>query len=146
MLEVTGLHTGYGGMDVIHGIDLAVGAGEIVALVGANGAGKSTLVMTICGNPRARGGTIRHDGGDITHLPTFEIMRRRLAQSPEGQRIFSRMSVHENLLMDARGRRARWRRTWSGCSRCPLARRSGWRSAVARSRAASRRCWRSAVR
>ena len=75
--------------------------GEIVTLIGANGAGKSTLMMTICGNPRARSGHIAHEGQDITHWPTHEIMRRGIAQAPEGRRIFNRMTVHENLLMGA---------------------------------------------
>jgi branched-chain amino acid transport system ATP-binding protein len=72
-----------------------------VALIGANGAGKSTLLMTICGNPRARAGTIRLDGEDITAMPTHEIVRRGVAQVPEGRRIFPRMSVFENLQMGA---------------------------------------------
>jgi branched-chain amino acid transport system ATP-binding protein len=83
----------------LHGVDLDVNEGEIVTLIGANGAGKSTLMMTICGNPRAREGEIRFNGEDITQLPTHEIARRKLAQSPEGRRIFSRMTVLENLQM-----------------------------------------------
>jgi branched-chain amino acid transport system ATP-binding protein len=83
----------------LHGVDLDVNEGEIVTLIGANGAGKSTLMMTICGNPRAREGGIRFNGEDITQLPTHEIARRKLAQSPEGRRIFSRMTVLENLQM-----------------------------------------------
>ena len=75
--------------------------GEIVTLIGANGAGKSTLLMTICGNPRARGGKITFDGEDITALPTHQIVRRGVAQVPEGRRIFARMSVYENLQMGA---------------------------------------------
>ena len=75
--------------------------GEIVTLIGANGAGKSTLMMTICGNPRAREGRILFEGRDITNLPTHEIARLRIAQSPEGRRIFPRMTVFENLQMGA---------------------------------------------
>ena len=75
--------------------------GEIVTLIGANGAGKSTLLMTICGNPRARAGRITFDGEDITALPTHQIVRRGVAQVPEGRRIFARMSVYENLQMGA---------------------------------------------
>jgi branched-chain amino acid transport system ATP-binding protein len=85
----------------LKGVDMDVNEGEIVTLIGANGAGKSTLMMTICGNPRAREGTVVFDGEDITRLPTHEIARRRLAQSPEGRRIFSRMTVLENLQMGA---------------------------------------------
>jgi len=85
----------------LRGVDLDVNPGEIVALIGANGAGKSTLMMTICGNPRARHGTVTFDGRDITRLPTHEIARLKLAQSPEGRRIFPRMTVLENLQMGA---------------------------------------------
>ena len=94
----------YGAIQALKGVDLDVNQGEIVTLIGSNGAGKSTLMMTICGNPRARDGEIHYNGSDITRLPTFEIMRRGLAQSPEGRRIFPRMSVHENLLMGSYGR------------------------------------------
>jgi branched-chain amino acid transport system ATP-binding protein len=80
-------------------VDLDVHQGEIVTLIGANGAGKSTLMMTIFGDPRAREGAIRFRGRDITRLPTHEIARLRIAQSPEGRRIFSRMTVRENLQM-----------------------------------------------
>src|SRR5258706_13661603 len=101
MLEVRGVATFYGAIQALHGVDLDVAQGEIVTLIGANGAGKSTLLMTVCGNPRARVGTIRLDGEDITHLPTHEIVRRGVAQVPEGRRIFPRMSVFENLQMGA---------------------------------------------
>jgi branched-chain amino acid transport system ATP-binding protein len=101
ILSVTGVETFYGAIQALHGVDLEVAKGEIVALIGANGAGKSTLLMTICGNPRARAGTIRLDGEDITALPTHEIVRRGVAQVPEGRRIFPRMSVFENLQMGA---------------------------------------------
>jgi branched-chain amino acid transport system ATP-binding protein len=101
MLEVRGVTAFYGAIQALHGVDLDVGKGEIVTLIGANGAGKSTLLMTICGNPRARGGAIRLEGNDITNLPTHEIVRRGVAQVPEGRRIFPRMSVFENLQMGA---------------------------------------------
>ena len=101
LLSVRGVHTFYGRVEALKGVDLDVSAGEIVTLIGANGAGKSTLMMTICGNPRARQGSIVFDGRDITHLPTHEIARFKLAQSPEGRRIFSRMTVLENLQMGA---------------------------------------------
>jgi branched-chain amino acid transport system ATP-binding protein len=70
-------------------------------MIGANGAGKSTLMMTICGNPKPRSGRVIFDGRDITNLPTHEIMRLGIAQSPEGRRIFPRMTVMENLQMGA---------------------------------------------
>ena len=76
-------------------------AGEIVTLIGANGAGKSTLTMTMCGTPRARSGSIVHDGQDIAPGPMHAIMRRGFAQAPEGRHIFNRMTVHENLPIGA---------------------------------------------
>ncbi len=104
LLKLTGVTAYYGAIQALKGVDLEVNKGEIVTLIGSNGAGKSTLMMTICGNPRARDGHIHYDSQEITRLPTFEIMRRGLAQSPEGRRIFPRMTVHENLLMGAFGR------------------------------------------
>jgi branched-chain amino acid transport system ATP-binding protein len=101
MLEVRAVTTFYGAIQALHGVDLDVAKGEIVTLIGANGAGKSTLLMTICGNPRARTGTIRLEGADITRLATHEIIRLGVAQVPEGRRIFPRMSVLENLQMGA---------------------------------------------
>jgi branched-chain amino acid transport system ATP-binding protein len=101
LLTVRGVKTFYGRVMALKGVDLEVNEGEIVTLIGANGAGKSTLMMTVCGNPRAREGTIYFAGHDITRLPTHEIARLRLAQAPEGRRIFSRMTVLENLQMGA---------------------------------------------
>jgi branched-chain amino acid transport system ATP-binding protein len=101
LLSVRDVSTFYGKIQALRSVDLDVAAGEIVTLIGANGAGKSTLMMTICGNPRAREGSIVFDGHDITRLPTHEIARLRIAQSPEGRRIFSRMTVMENLQMGA---------------------------------------------
>jgi branched-chain amino acid transport system ATP-binding protein len=101
LLSVRGVTAFYGRVQALKGVDLDVNAGEIVALIGANGAGKSTLMMTVCGNPRARDGTITFDGRDITQLPTHEIARLKLSQSPEGRRIFPRMTVLENLQMGA---------------------------------------------
>jgi branched-chain amino acid transport system ATP-binding protein len=101
MLEVKGVATFYGAIQALHGVDLEVGKGEVVTLIGANGAGKSTLLMTICGSPRARAGSIKLDGEEISGLPTHEIVRRGVAQVPEGRRIFPRMTVYENLQMGA---------------------------------------------
>ncbi len=101
MLTIRGVKTYYGKIIALKGVDLDVNQGEIVTLIGANGAGKSTLMMTIFGNPRAREGTITFDGRDITRMPTHEIARLSIAQSPEGRRIFARMSVYENLQMGA---------------------------------------------
>jgi branched-chain amino acid transport system ATP-binding protein len=120
LLSVRGVKTFYGRVMALKGVDIDINEGEIVTLIGANGAGKSTLIMTICGNPRAREGTIEFAGRDITNLPTHQIARLKLAQAPEGRRIFSRMSVFENLQMGA--------------------------IAAARYRAASNKCWQSRAR
>jgi branched-chain amino acid transport system ATP-binding protein len=101
LLIVRGVETYYGRIIALKGVDLDVHEGEIVALIGANGAGKSTLMMTICGDPRARHGEIIFDGEDITDLPTHDIAALKIAQSPEGRRIFPRMTVLENLQMGA---------------------------------------------
>src|SRR5215472_6217912 len=101
MLKVSGIHTFYGNIEALRGVDLEIGAGEIVTLIGANGAGKSTLLMTVCGRPQAALGQILFEGRDITRLPTFEIVRLGIAQAPEGRRIFSGMTVRENLQMGA---------------------------------------------
>ena len=101
LLSVRGVKSFYGAIMALKGVALDVHAGEIVTLIGANGAGKSTLMMTICGNPRAREGSIHYRGRDITNLPTHEIARLRIAQSPEGRRIFPRMTVRENVQMGA---------------------------------------------
>jgi branched-chain amino acid transport system ATP-binding protein len=101
LLCVRGVKTYYGSIAALRGVDMDVGEGEIVALIGANGAGKSTLMMTIFGNPRAREGQIIFAGRDITQLPTHEIAALNIAQAPEGRRIFLRMSVMENLQMGA---------------------------------------------
>jgi branched-chain amino acid transport system ATP-binding protein len=101
LLAIRDLRAAYGNIEALKGIDLDVNRGEIVALIGANGAGKSTLMMTIFGRPRARSGEILFDGEDITQTPTHQLARLRIAQSPEGRRIFPRMSVAENLQMGA---------------------------------------------
>ena len=91
----------YGKLPVLHDVNIDIKLGEIVALIGANGAGKTTTMMTICGRPRASQGRIVFDGADITQLPTHDIARLRIAQAPEGRRIFPRMTVMENLQMGA---------------------------------------------
>jgi branched-chain amino acid transport system ATP-binding protein len=101
LLSVDRVKTYYGNIIALRGVDMTVSTGEIVTLIGANGAGKSTLMMTICGNPRAREGSIVFDGIDITNMPTHDIMRLSIAQAPEGRRIFPRMTVLENLQMGA---------------------------------------------
>jgi branched-chain amino acid transport system ATP-binding protein len=101
MLATRGVHTFYGNIEALKGVDIEVSPGEIVTLIGANGAGKSTLLMTICGNPRPREGQIIVEGQDVTGLPTFRIMQLGIAHAPEGRRIFPRMTVLENLQMGA---------------------------------------------
>lgn len=101
LLSVRGVKTYYGNIIALKGVDLDVNEGEIVTIIGANGAGKSTLMMTVFGKPQAREGQIIFNGHDITRMPTHEIARLRIAQSPEGRRIFPRMTVFENLQMGA---------------------------------------------
>ncbi|MDX2101128.1 MAG: ABC transporter ATP-binding protein [Alphaproteobacteria bacterium] len=101
MLHIRGLRTFYGAIEALKGVDLDVAEGEIVTIIGANGAGKSTLLMSICGKPKPREGSVSFLGERINGLPIHHIMRRGIAQSPEGRRIFPRMTVRENLMMGA---------------------------------------------
>jgi len=101
LLALRGVKAYYGNVIALRGVDVEVNEGEIVALIGANGAGKSTLMMTVFGNPRASDGAIRFAGRDITALPTHAIAKLRIAQAPEGRRIFARMTVMENLQIGA---------------------------------------------
>ena len=101
LLSLRGVETFYGKIQALKGIDIDVNQGEIATLIGANGAGKSTTMMTIFGSPRARRGEIRFDGHDITRMAPHDIARLNIAQSPEGRRIFPRMTVYENLQMGA---------------------------------------------
>lgn len=99
MLRLEEVRTFYGAIQALHDVSIEVRRGEIVTLIGSNGAGKTTTLMTICGNPRAGTGRVYYEGEDITRLPTHEIMRKGIAISPEGRRIFPGMTVMENLLM-----------------------------------------------
>lgn len=99
MLELEQISTHYGSICAVNEVSLHVNKGEIVSLIGSNGAGKTSLLMTVCGNPRATGGTIHFEGEDITNLPTHHIMQRGIAISPEGRRIFPDLTVIENLQM-----------------------------------------------
>jgi branched-chain amino acid transport system ATP-binding protein len=101
VLEVNDIHTYYGSIHALKGISLEVRAGEIVTLLGANGAGKTTTLRSINGLNRPRQGSIKFEGRDITQTPAHEIVRRGIAQSPEGRRLFPRMTVVENLEMGA---------------------------------------------
>jgi branched-chain amino acid transport system ATP-binding protein len=101
MLEFKNVSTHYGPIQALHDVSLQVHQGEIVSLIGANGAGKTTLLSTLCGDPRASSGQVLFEGEDITNKKTFEIMRGDIAIVPEGRRIFSRLTVEENLHMGA---------------------------------------------
>ena len=101
LLEVRDLRAGYGPIEVLKGISLSVDAGEIVAIIGANGAGKTTTLMSISGCVRPRAGSIRFAGQPIDRLPAHEIVKLGLCQSPEGRKIFPRLTVLENLQMGA---------------------------------------------
>ena len=97
LLEIRDLHSGYGRVEVLRGVGLQVGAGEIVALLGSNGAGKSTLNNVVCGLFPAWSGSVRFDGADITHAHYRAIVQAGLIQVPEGRRVFPNLSVRENL-------------------------------------------------
>ena len=101
ILELENVHTFYGSIEALKGVSLEVRGGEIVTLLGANGAGKSTTLRSINGLNRPREGRIRFQGEDITNEPAHTIVKRGIAQSPEGRRLFPRMSVLENLQMGA---------------------------------------------
>jgi len=101
LLRVEDVTARYGKLAVLHGVSVDVQPGEIVALIGANGAGKTTLMMTIFGRPRASEGKILFEDHDITAFPPHNIAHLGIAQSPEGRRIFPRMTVFENLQMGA---------------------------------------------
>jgi branched-chain amino acid transport system ATP-binding protein len=105
LLEVEDIHTFYGGIEALKGISLTVEEGEVVTLIGSNGAGKSTTLRSISGLTPATVGSIRFDGREITRLPAQQIVGRGIAQSPEGRRCFSRMTVRENLDLGAYSRR-----------------------------------------
>jgi branched-chain amino acid transport system ATP-binding protein len=111
VLEIKSLHAGYGAIEVLRGVDLLVGAGEIVALLGSNGAGKSTLNNNVSGLYRPFGGTIAFDGQDIAGAPSTRIVDAGLVQVPEGRRVFPNLSVRENLELGSyrrgRGERAK---------------------------------------
>ena len=101
MLRLEDVHTRYGRVEALKGVSIDVRQGEIVTIIGANGAGKSTLLMTVCGSPRASAGRVLFEGQDISRLATYDIVNLGISQSPEGRRIFPRMSVLENLQMGA---------------------------------------------
>ena len=101
ILELEDVHTYYGSIHALKGVSLHVDKGEIVTLIGSNGAGKSTTLKTISGITPARQGSVRMGGDEITRTPAHEIVRRGVGHAPEGRRVFSRMTVYENLQMGA---------------------------------------------
>src|SRR5262245_17491380 len=101
LLELMNVHSYYGNIHALKGISLTVGKGEIVTLIGANGAGKSTTLRTISGIIQPRQGEVRLDGKRIDQLPAHKVVEQGVLQSPEGRRIFPRLSVRENLEMGA---------------------------------------------
>ncbi|PYN30458.1 MAG: ABC transporter ATP-binding protein [Candidatus Rokuibacteriota bacterium] len=107
MLELADVHTYYGNIRALRGVSLTVAQGEIVTLIGSNGAGKTTTLKTILGTTRPRRGTVTFSGQRLDTLATDRIVRLGIAQSPEGRRIFARMTVLENLELGAFARKDR---------------------------------------
>ena len=105
MLEISGLSSHYGRIQAVRGIDIVVGEGELVALVGANGAGKTTLLRCISGVQPMTGGSIKFEGTDITNMPADKRVELGIAQVPEGRQVFGPMSVEDNLRLGAYRRR-----------------------------------------
>ena len=101
MLEVNDIHCAYDNVPVIHGISLEVNEGEMVAILGANGAGKSTMMRTIAGLMHPTSGSIKLEGEEISHLPAYKSIKLGLSYVPEGRRLFSKLSVRENLELGA---------------------------------------------
>jgi branched-chain amino acid transport system ATP-binding protein len=105
MLEVNDIHTFYGHIEALKGVSLTVGRGEVVTLIGSNGAGKSTTLRAISGTHKPRSGSVKLAGRDIHHMPAHEVVALGIAHSPEGRKVFSRMTVYENLQMGAFSRK-----------------------------------------
>lgn len=101
LLEIKNLHVSYGAINAIKGIDLHVKKGEVVTILGANGAGKTTTLRTISGLLKSSEGSINFDGKDITSVAAHDIVTLGMSHSPEGRRVFSTLSVEENLMMGA---------------------------------------------
>ena len=101
LLALEGLKVAYGGIQAVRGIDLVVGKGELVCLIGANGAGKTTTLKGITGLQPVSGGTVRYEGEDVTGAPAFQLVRRGLAMVPEGRGVFGGLTIEENLAMGA---------------------------------------------
>jgi len=104
LLELRKLAVAYGGIQAVKGIDLTVGQGELVCLIGANGAGKTTTLKGVCGLLPVRSGSVHYEGDDVTGRPAFELVRRGLAMVPEGRGVFGALTIDENLAMGAYAR------------------------------------------
>jgi len=101
ILKLKDIHSGYDGVPVIFGISLSINAGELVSIVGGNGAGKSTIMRTIAGLMHSTQGVVEFKGDDISQIPAHETLRRGISYVPEGRRLFSKLSVRENLELGA---------------------------------------------
>ena len=139
MLHIENLHTHYGPIEALKGIDLDIHEGEIVTLIGANGAGKSTLLNTICGSPRASAGKIEYRGENLTRVPTHKISQRGIALVPEGRRIFPALTIEENLELGG-SHQSKAKKAWSTSTSFSRASWSGAASARAPSPAANSKC------
>ena len=147
LLDISGLEAGYGESQVLFGVDLAVGAGEVVSLMGRNGMGKTTTVRALMGLLPVQAGQIRFEGRPIAGEPPFRIAQAGIGLVPEGRQIFPTLTVEENLIATAASRNGSAQQAGRSNASTPSCR--GWPSAAAtsatRSRAASSRCWRSAA-
>ena len=147
MLSFDKVSAHYGKIQALHEVSLHINQGEIVTLIGANGAGKTTLLGTLCGDPRATSGRIVFDDKDITDWQTAKIMREAVAIVPEGRRVFSRMTVEENLAMGGFfADRVSSRPASNGCMSCFHVCMSAVFSGRAPCPAVNSRCWRLVVR
>ena len=104
LLSLRKLEVAYGGIQAVKGIDLEVGLGELVCLIGANGAGKTTTLKGICGLLPVKAGKIHYAGADVTGKPAFRLVQRGLAMVPEGRGVFGALTIEENLAMGAYSR------------------------------------------
>jgi branched-chain amino acid transport system ATP-binding protein len=107
LLELKRLEVAYGGIHAVKGIDLSVGDGELVCLIGANGAGKTTTLKAVCGLQPVKAGRVEYAGEDISGMPSFALVRRGLAMVPEGRGVFGTLTIEENLAMGAYSRNDR---------------------------------------
>ena len=118
LLAIESLHGGYGEMDILHGVDLEVGADEIVAIIGPNGAGKSTLIKGVFGLIRITKGRIRFDGADVTGMAPEKLVAMGLSYVPQERNVFPNLTVQENLEMAPFSPKAISRRRWTRSMSC----------------------------